>query len=289
LIAVARGLDHFVLCVRDLDAAAEFYRRLGFTVGARNRHPWGTENHIVQTPGTFLEILSLAPDAAIADAAPGQKSFGAFARDFIAQREGFAMLVLESVSASDDKAAFAKGGIGDHAVFPFAREGKKPDGTPVKVAFDLAFADDKHAPGIFFFTCEQKFPENFWNAAMQQHANGATGFPGIVMAAENPSAHAEFFQHYAGVHDFDCTSAGLTIDTPRGQIEVLTSPAIASLFGENVSDEPAALVGFRTVVADLQALAERLAEEDIDFHEWRGRLIVPASEAFGTLLVFEEG
>lgn len=284
---MARGLDHFVLCVRDLDAAAEFYRRLGFTVGAKNRHPWGTENHIVQTPGTFLELLGLAPGAAIADAAAGEKSFGAFARDYIAAREGFGMLVLESRDARADKAAFAKGGIGDYPIFPFAREGKRPDGTPVKVAFELAFANDVHAPGIFFFVCEQKYPENFWNAAMQQHGNGATNFPGMIMAAENPSAHAEFFQHYAGVHDFDATSAGLTITTPRGQIEVLTSASIAFLYGVEVSDEPAALVGFRIAVPDLEAVAERLAEEEIPFHERMGRLVIAPADAFGTMLVFE--
>ena len=284
---MGRGLDHFVLCVRDLDAAAEFYRRLGFTVGAKNRHPWGTENHIVQTPGTFLELLGVAKDMVIADAASGEKSFGAFARDFITQRDGFGMLVLESRNAQADKIQFAKASIGDYPVFPFAREGKKPDGTPVKVAFDLAFADDKHAPGIFFFLCEQKYPENFWNAAMQHHVNGASAFPGIIMAAENPSAHAEFFQHFAGVHDFDCTSAGLTITTPRGQIEVLTKESIAFLYGVDVSDEPAALVGFRIAVPDLEAIAERLAEEEIDFHERMGRLVIAPGEAFGTMLVFE--
>jgi hypothetical protein len=284
---MARGLDHFVLCVRDLDAAAEFYRRLGFTVGAKNRHPWGTENHIVQTPGIFLELLGVAKDAVIADAMPGQKSFGAFARDYIAQRDGFGMLVLESRDAQADRLQFAKSGIGEYPVFPFAREGKRPDGTPVKVAFDLAFADDRYAPDIFFFTCEQKFPENFWNPSMQEHANGATGLAGIIMAAENPADHAEFFQHYVGVHDFEATSAGLTIDTPRGQIEVLTHPAIASLYGVDVGDDPASLVGFRIAVRDLEAVAERLAEEEIGFFERRGRLIVPPSDAFGTMLVFE--
>ncbi len=43
-----RRIDHLVLAVRDLDAAGLFYERLGFQVGARNRHPWGTENRIVQ-------------------------------------------------------------------------------------------------------------------------------------------------------------------------------------------------------------------------------------------------
>jgi catechol 2,3-dioxygenase-like lactoylglutathione lyase family enzyme len=57
---MARGLDHIVHAVRDLDAAAALYRRLGFTVGARNQHPWGTHNYIVQLPGTFIELLTVA-------------------------------------------------------------------------------------------------------------------------------------------------------------------------------------------------------------------------------------
>ena len=59
---MARGIDHIVHAVRDLDAAAELYRRLGFQVGARNRHSrnWGTQNHIVQMPGVFVEPLAIA-------------------------------------------------------------------------------------------------------------------------------------------------------------------------------------------------------------------------------------
>jgi catechol 2,3-dioxygenase-like lactoylglutathione lyase family enzyme len=56
---MARGLDHIVHVVRDLEAAGAFYARLGFQVGARNRHPWGTENRLVQLPGFFLEILTV--------------------------------------------------------------------------------------------------------------------------------------------------------------------------------------------------------------------------------------
>ena len=55
-----RGLDHVVHAVRDLEAAAELYRRLGFTVGTRNQHSWGTHNHLVQLPGFFLELLTVA-------------------------------------------------------------------------------------------------------------------------------------------------------------------------------------------------------------------------------------
>ena len=65
---MARGLDHIAHAVRDLDAAADLYRRLGFTVGARNRHTWGTENHLVQFPGFFIELLTVtAPEKLVGD------------------------------------------------------------------------------------------------------------------------------------------------------------------------------------------------------------------------------
>ena len=95
---MARGLDHIVHAVRDLDAAADLYRRLGFTVGARNRHPWGTHNHIVQLPGFFIELLTLAePERVGTDGF--STMFAAYNRDFVARGEGFSLLILESKDA----------------------------------------------------------------------------------------------------------------------------------------------------------------------------------------------
>jgi catechol 2,3-dioxygenase-like lactoylglutathione lyase family enzyme len=54
------GLDHIVHAVRDLDAAAAFYASAGFIVGARNRHPWGTHNRIVQLKNCYIELLAVA-------------------------------------------------------------------------------------------------------------------------------------------------------------------------------------------------------------------------------------
>ena len=62
-------------------------------------------------------------------------------------------------------------------VMRFEREGRRPDGAAVKVAFSLAFADDKSAPDIHFAACQQHYPENFWNPAFQRHANSAPASP----------------------------------------------------------------------------------------------------------------
>ena len=88
-----RGLDHVVHAVRDLDVAAEVYRRLGFTVGARNRHPWGTHNQLVQLSGFFVELLTVAePEKLGIDGFSAL--FGTFNRRFLKEQEGLSLLVL---------------------------------------------------------------------------------------------------------------------------------------------------------------------------------------------------
>ena len=140
-----RGLDHIVHAVRDLDAAAELYRRLGFTVGARNRHPWGTHNHIVQLPGFFIELLTLAePDKLGSDGF--SVLFGAYQPRFPRARRGLVDAGAGRHDARADAAAFRAAGIGDSEVMQFEREGKRPDGTAVKVGFSLAFAEDRSRP-----------------------------------------------------------------------------------------------------------------------------------------------
>ena len=111
-MSFARPIDHLVLATNDLDAAGAFYEHLGFKVGTRNRHPWGTENRIVQFPGSFLELITVGEGADIPPHGEGVFSFGAFVRDYLDTFEGLAMLVLESKDAQADNADFKKSGIG---------------------------------------------------------------------------------------------------------------------------------------------------------------------------------
>ena len=221
-----RGLDHIVHAVCDLDEAVALYRRLGFQVGVRNRHPraWGTQNHIVQLAGTFIELLAVADTSGIAPHAPRQFSFGAFNRDFLSSRQGLSMLVLEGRGASDAE-EFRARGIADFELYEFEREAKRPDGTPIKVAFALAFASDPRTPEVGFFTCQHRHPENFWNPAFQQHANGVERAAGVVMVADEPARHRDFLLAFTGALGSRDTADGVTIELSHGEIELMTPAA----------------------------------------------------------------
>ncbi|GLK55176.1 hypothetical protein JOD31_000098 [Methylopila capsulata] len=267
-----RGLDHLIHLVGDLDAAGEAWSALGFQVGAENRHPFGTKNRIVQLPGVFVELLAIADPALISEHGPRFFSFAAFQRDRLARAgEGASGLVLESADAKADAATYAAKGIGDFAPFFFERRGVRADGSPVEVAFELAFASDPAAPDVSFFACEQKRPENFWNPAAQAHPNGASAVAGVVLTAENPSDHHVFLRAFTGIDAFRATSSGLTFVTPRGEIDVLTGEAYRRRTGLSVEVGPELRLSALRI--KVPAGAER---------------VVPPERLFGLTLVLED-
>jgi catechol 2,3-dioxygenase-like lactoylglutathione lyase family enzyme len=282
-----RGLDHIVHAVRDLDAAAARYRSFGFTVGARNKHPWGTHNYLVQFPGFFIELMTLAEPDKLGDDGFSQL-FGRYAGDFLARQEGLALMILESQDAAADEQDFRAGGIAASDVMRFEREGKRPDGSAVKVGFSLAFAEDRMAPDIHFAVCQQHYPENFWNPAFQQHANGATGIAGAVLVAAAPQRHRGFLEAFAGAPAIPGED-GFSIATPRGSIEVITPAAFLARFGVKPPDTAsgARLAAMRFSVADAGSLQDLPELAGIAGLYAENAAIVGAEDAMGAVMVFE--
>lgn len=284
-----RGLDHIVHAVQDLDAAAEFYRRAGFRVGARNRHPWGTHNHVVQFPGFFIEVLTVAePAKLVGDGLP--RIFGIANRDAIARGDGFSMLLLESRDIDEDVADFAQTKIGASGVLPFSRGATLPDGSTTTVGFSLAFARDTLSPQTGFAVCQQHNPAAFWKPDYQRHANGASGVVGAILVADNPADHHVFLKAFTGVHDLHATSMGVTARTPRGDVEIIEAISFRDRFGAQpkTEGEGAVLKGLRFAVPDIAAVERILDSGGIASRRHLGRLIVLPEAAFGATLIFEK-
>jgi catechol 2,3-dioxygenase-like lactoylglutathione lyase family enzyme len=286
---IARDLDHLVIGVADLDAAAAFYADLGFRVGARNRHPWGTENRIVQFPGAFLELITVGDATLIPPHAPRHFSFGAFVRDALAQGEGMSMLVLESRDSTGDAEGFRSAGIGDFEPFFFERQARRPDGSEVRVAFSLAFADNPAAPNCGFFVCQQHEPQNFWNPAFQQHDNGTSALSAVFLVTPEPAAQAAFLSAFSGAESFATPEAGLRLPLPRGRLEVLTPQAAGAMLDDETGRQQAYFAGFAVTVPDLDTVRTHLAEHGISHSHDGARIVVPANAALGCAIVFELG
>ncbi len=284
-----RGIDHIVHAVRDLDAAAALYKSLGFTVGTRNLHPreWGTQNRVVQTPGSYIELLALANTSGMVPHGPHHFSFGAFNRDFLTRGEGLSMLVLRGEGAADAD-AFRSKGISNFDLFEFEREARKPDGSPVTLSFALAFACDPNAPDLGFFTSKQGRPELFWNPAFQKHANSTTDIAGVVMVAADPERHRHVLACFVG-GDADQANDGFAFDTSRGVIEMTTPDAFLRRFGVAAPDvsRGARLAAIRFTVADAGLVQNAPELAGIAGIYEGNKAIIGANDAMGAVIIFE--
>ncbi len=291
VIASKRRLDHLVLPARDLEAQAAFYQRLGFRVGARNVHPWGTENRLVQFDGCFLELITLGQTVVPPAPAPRFFSFGAHVGNWLASEgDGMSMLACDSPDAKADAIWLNQAGIAEFKPFWFGRKGQRPDGTPMEVAFSLAFATPSVMPDLCFFFCQQHNPENFWNPAFQEHENSATGVNRVVVVRDRPDEAAAFLNQWLGgftAHD----ARGVTLRTARGDLSVWTPEAAAAEFGA----DPVLFNGSRArfgvivfAVHRLSSVTQSLLANNVPHRREGQRIVVPSGAAFGVVLAFEE-
>ena len=286
---MARGLDHVVHVVRDLEAAGELYDMLGFTVGTRNRHPWGTHNRLVQTPGFFMELLEIAEPELLAPPADHVFSFGIFNQNFLnAVGPGLSMLVLEGRDPARDKLEFDAAGFGGFDTFDFARTGKRPDGSDVEVAFSLAYAQDPASPHAGFFTCLQLKPENFWAPDLQRHMNGTSGVAGVVLVAAHPADHLDFVTTFVDAPFRRAVDGWYIAQTPRGSVDLMSHALYAERFGVVAPAEPGLRLGaVRFAVEDIAKTRKRVASSRMSAEEIEDIIVVGPKSALGATLVFE--
>ncbi|MHA1522929.1 MAG: VOC family protein [Alphaproteobacteria bacterium] len=271
---MARGIDHLVLPVHDLEQVVQRYTGLGFTVTPRAVHPFGTANALVQFQGCFLELLEV-DDADKIPASGSPPSFAEFNRDFLKTEQGFSMLVLEGEEGQGE--IFTQAGLAARPPFYFEREARGPDGAARPVAFTLCFVDHSKAPMAGFFTCQHHIPENFWWPQYQTHANGATSIAQVALTTPTPGETVAFLEKFAGAK---ASGAGpeFSIDTGRGVIRVRDQ---ASLPNPALTGAGPRLTAFTVQGVDLAGMANRARAMDLDFEETAGGLVFADPVMYG--------
>jgi hypothetical protein len=107
------------------------------------------------------------------------------------------------------------------------------------------------------------------------------------MVADNPTDHHIFLSAFAGVRDIHATSSGITIETSRGEIQVMDPAAFRLHTGTEPPDVARGLrlAALRFAVRDMGAARSFLQ----DAAEHRGKLVVAPQAAHGATLLFEPG
>ncbi len=231
------GLDHAVIVARDLGALSAEFEALGFLLTPTAQHPWGTANRLAQFEGrNFLELLTIdRPELVAREPATvpdGPFSFGRHAARFLAEREGFAMLALQTADSAADLLRWRAAGLVTYEPFRFERQAALPDGSVATVAFSLAFTTHPLLPDLVFFTCLQHAPEHFWKPAYQSHPNGATELVEVSIAVREPHRLASFL---AGLTGSECRARGDGIECDVGPHRIVFTPSSADASRDGVT------------------------------------------------------
>ncbi|MBY5704087.1 VOC family protein [Rhizobium leguminosarum] len=286
-------LDHVVLPVVNIDLARERLGKLGFTVAADARHPFGTENACVFfADKTYLEPLGIANVEESEASARQGNVFTARnqAFRFRCGEEGLSGLAFGSKNAGIDHQDFVGNGSSAGEMLQFTRPMTMPDASETIAGFKLAFAGDLRAPDLLFFTVERVNPLPADRAALETHANGVTGIVEIALCTPEPAAFAAFVGLAVAQSAVEKTGFGVDIAASNTKISLTTPEGLEAYFDIAVSSADRGLRGRAILfaVADLAVTEAHLAANGVTYTRKNNRILVKPAPGQGTLFAFEE-
>jgi hypothetical protein len=178
------GVDHTVIAVRDLDAAAAQWQRLGFTLSPRGTHSplLGTGNYTIMFEEDYLELLGV-----LAETEHNKPT-----RDFLERHEGLERTAFTTDDAAAGAAELVDRGLGAVGPIDFGRPVDLPDGRKSEARFSVFLWPLGENPGgMRIFACQHHTRETVWIPTLQTHANGARRIARIEILAAAPKIAAE--------------------------------------------------------------------------------------------------
>jgi Glyoxalase-like domain len=268
--------------VRDLDKAAENWKRLGFTVSPRGTHSahMGSGNYTIMLDPDYIELLGvLAPT-----------EHNGPARAFLEKREGVERVAFTAVDVAAGAEEIRVRGYPPLGPTDFERPVTMPDGTLSAAKFRTFQWPTAEAPGgIRIFACQHKTRETVWIGELMRHANGAKRLRQVLLVAPEPASEAA---HLARMIDRDARNE------PDGAVSVPSGANRADFvfltreqLGRRFPNVPLASLPERggaglSIAADLTLAENALGAAAVRSGE---TLCVPPGTGNGTLLAFTSG
>lgn len=169
------ALDHVVInTLTSMDAAADLFAALGFTLTPRGHHSLGSINHLMMTKGAYLELV-------------GVPASGLQRQEVLDSPLGLNGLVFRTADADATFDALTARGLTVLPPVAFSR--------PVEIAGraeearfrTVRFPPDAFPGGRVYF-CQHLTPELVWREEWLSHPNGFIGIDRFVV--ESPEAEA---------------------------------------------------------------------------------------------------
>lgn len=257
-----QNLDHVIVAVRDLAAAARTYTALlGRGPSWRGEHPaLGTVNVLYRLDNTYLELLSPQPEGSLAEGLRAQLE---------EKGEGLLGLAFGTEDADSCRAALAERGL--HPAAPRKGLGRDRDSGAVREFLSVLLSPDE-SRGVLLFAIQHLSPPVLLPPAglVAPAAGAVAGVDHVVVRTSDAEAAKQLYGRELGIRlaldrSFEQWGARLLFFRIGG----LTIEIAASLGEEVESGAADDLWGIAYRVPDADAARERLVREGFDVSEVR--------------------
>jgi Glyoxalase-like domain len=273
------GIDHAVVMVKNLDGAAENWKRLGFTLSPRGTHSvhMGTGNYTIMLDPDYIELLGvLAPT-----------EHNAPARAFLEKREGIERVAFTAVDSAAGAEEIRARGFSPIGPTDFERPVTMPNGTLSAAKFRTFQWPVAEAPGgMRIFACQHKTRETVWIPELMKHANGARRLRQVLLVAPEPAKEAAHLGRMTDRESRAEADGAIAVQSgiDRADFVILTTVQLAKRYpGVPLTGLPERGAAGLVIAAD-PAQAEK-ALGATGFRSGEAVCVAPAS-ANGTLLAF---
>lgn len=171
------ALDHVVInTLKSMDAAADLFAALGFTLTPRGTHSLGSINHLMMTSGAYLELVGV-PDT------------GRQRQEVLDSPFGLNGLVLRTFDADATRDTLATAGFAPTGPVAFSRP-VEVDGVEHDARFRTVRLPPETFPAGRVYFCEHLTPELVWRDEWMTHPNGFCAIDAFTIASPHPEAEA---------------------------------------------------------------------------------------------------
>jgi Glyoxalase-like domain len=274
------GIDHAVVMVKELDKAAENWKRLGFTISPRGTHSahMGTGNYTIMFDPDYMELLGVLTET----------EHNAPARAFLAKHgdgiERIAFTAIDSAAGAEEIRARGFVPIGPT---DFERPVTMPDGRVSAAKFRTLQWPTAEAPGgVRIFACQHKTRETVWIPELMKHANGAKRLKQVLIVTPHPAQDAA---HLSRMIDRDGKAeADGAVTVPSGgdraDFVFLTRDQLGKRYpGVSLAGLPERGGAGLVIEADVAAAEKALGATGV---KGASGVVVPPAAGNGTLLAF---
>ncbi|MGJ4881338.1 MULTISPECIES: VOC family protein [unclassified Bradyrhizobium] len=278
------GIDHAVVVVKDLDAAAETWKRLGFTLSPRGTHSakMGSGNYTIMLDPDYIELLGILAET----------DHNVPTRNFLAQRgEGIERIAFTATDSAAGAEEIRAKGFEPIGPIDFERPVPLPDGSISAAKFRVFQWPVAEAPGgLRIFACQHKTRETVWIPELMRHANAAKQLKQALIVTPDPAKDAAHLSRLIDRDGRDEADGAVTVTSggDRADFVFLTRDQLAARYpGVSLAGLPErGGAGLVLASHDLTATEKALGAAAV---RSGASLIVPPASATGTLLAFMAG